>query len=136
MARFVVIDDDPLFGNIMTRFAKAQGTEVDYFESMREFEPCSRARRYDAAIVDYDLGDMTGIDIAEQLQVLFGDIPLVLVSSQPRDRSIPKTWPKVIKGFVRKQAGFATIFSTTMACLPGNASPQVLPTAEPRAYAG
>jgi DNA-binding response OmpR family regulator len=117
MARFVLIDDDPLFGNIMTRFAKARGVDVDYFESMLAFESLGRAGRYDAAIVDYDLGDMTGIDIAEQAQFVFGDVPMVLVSSQQRDRSVPKTWPKSIKGFVRKQAGFDAIYAAAVACL-------------------
>ncbi len=83
---------------------------TDYFESLMELESSTRRRQYEAAIVDYDLGDMTGVDVAEQLQVILGDLPTVLVSSQHRDRSVPRTWPTVIRGFVRKQAGFHAIF--------------------------
>lgn len=126
MARLVLIDDDPLFGNIMARFAKSRGAEVDYFESVLELESIRSSRRYDAAIVDYDLGNMTGIDVAEQLGVLFGDIPMVLVSSERRDREEPEAWPGSIKGFVPKQAGFEAILSTTLGWLPDGGNAQVL----------
>ena len=136
MKKFVLIDDDPLFGNILTRFANARGAEVDYFESPLELESRRAAARYDAAIVDYDLGTTTGIDIAEHLQVLFGDIPMVLVSSELRDRSVPRTWPATIKRFVSKQAGFDAILSATLACLPGNDAGPACPTRESMAWTG
>ena len=119
MAKFVLIDDDPLFGNIMTRFAKARGVEVDYFESMLDFHAFGCASCYDAAIVDYDLGHMTGIDIAEQLDLIFGDIPMVLVSSQKRIPALGQSWPDPIKCFVAKQDGVEAIFSAATAALSG-----------------
>ncbi len=128
MKRFVLIDDDPLFGNILTRFANVRGAEVDYFESPLELEFRGAVGRYDAAIVDYDLGTTTGIDIAEHLEVLFGDIPMVLVSSELRDRAVPRAWPATIKKFVPKQAGFDAIFSATLACLPGSEGGPACPT--------
>lgn len=123
MSKLVLIDDDPLFGNIMARYAKSRGVEIDYFSSLLEMGSVGRLGEYDGAIVDYDLGDLTGIDIAEYLSVFFGDIPMVLVSSQQRDQSVPKTWPDSVRKFVHKNAGYDAIFTQTLECIDGAITP-------------
>lgn len=117
MAKLVLIDDDPLFGNIMVRCARAHGADIDYFSSLMEMGSIGRLSEYDAAIVDYDLGNMTGIEIAEYMQVFFGDTPMVLVSSLDRRRDVPVTWPRNVRKFLLKQAGYDAIFLETMDCI-------------------
>ncbi len=122
MAKFVLIDDDPLFGNIMVRVAKSRGADIDYFPSLLDMGSVGCLGQYDAAIVDYDLGNMTGVEIAEYLKVFFGDIPMVLVSSRHRDIMKPKSWPDSVRCFVHKSAGYEAILSEALTCIASNVS--------------
>lgn len=117
MPKLVLIDDDPLFGNIMVRVAKKRELDIDYFSSLIETDSFGSLGQYDAAIVDYDLGNMTGIDIAEYLQLFFGDIPMILVSGEQRDKSVPKSWPGTVRCFIHKNEGYDAILSEALACI-------------------
>jgi len=107
--RLVLIDDDPVLGNAMVMAAKRLGFELDYFESMLDLGFVGRLDDYDVAIVDYDLGSMNGIEIAEYLDALFGDIPMLLVSCTEREARTGEQWPAAVRRFVRKDSGYFPI---------------------------
>lgn len=104
--RFILIDDDPSYRAILLRCAVTEGMKIDAYESLMDLGSIGLLGRYDAAIVDYDLGAVNGVEIAEYLTALFGDIPMILVSE--RDRSAEgKTWPLSIKKFIKKSQGYS-----------------------------
>ena len=104
--RFLLIDDDPIYRAIILRCAKAEGIDLDVFESLMDVGCITLLGQYDAAILDYDLGNLNGTEIADYLSALFGDIPMILVSDSDRTPGI-KGWPTNIKKFMRKSDGFA-----------------------------
>jgi CheY-like chemotaxis protein len=104
--RMVLIDDDPVYRTIVTRCAQMAGIDLDVYESLLDLGAIGLLGRYDAAIVDYDLGNMNGIEIAEYLSSLFGDIPMVLVSEKARSPD-ERGWPNSIKKFMKKSEGYA-----------------------------
>jgi CheY-like chemotaxis protein len=104
--RFVLIDDDPTYRAVILRAAELEGLDLDVYESLMDLGSVGMLGRYDAAIVDYDLGNLNGVEIAEYLSALFGDIPMVLVSEKTRSPG-EKGWPASIKSFVNKSQGYA-----------------------------
>ena len=106
--RFVLIDDDPTFRAILLRAAHMHGVQVDVYESLEELGAVGLLSRYDVAIVDYDLGALNGLEIAEYLDILCTDTPMILVSAKDR-RSNSRKWPQSIKQFIPKSMGYSYI---------------------------
>lgn len=102
--RFVIIDDDPVYRRVMCQYATREGMTIDSYESLVDMGFVSLLGRYDAAIVDYDLGSSTGLEIGEYLTALFGDIPMIMVSEHQRTPG-EKGWPQSIKAFIQKSRG-------------------------------
>ena len=108
--KYILIDDDPIYQSIMTRVAQQKGIDLDVYESLLALGSIGLLAKYDAVIVDYDLGQINGIEIAEYLSALFGDIPMILVSEKQRDpRSHP--WPNCIKQFINKSLGYEYVIN-------------------------
>jgi len=80
----LLIDDDPIFREIMVAVAKSNGIKLDAFESVTKVSSTRKMNRYDAVLLDYDLADMTGFEIAEYLNQNFPLKPVVMVSSTNR----------------------------------------------------
>lgn len=104
--RIVLIDDDPTYRRILAHCAAEEGVELDVFESLMDLGSVGLLGRYDAAIVDYDLGELSGPEIGEYVSALFRDLPLLLVSSKPRDDE-GSMWPDSIRKFVNKGQGYS-----------------------------
>ena len=103
--RMVLIDDDQSYGVIMLRAAKAAGVKLDFYTSLLEVGSVGLLGRYDVVFVDYDLGELNGVEIAEYLSALFDDIPMILISQTPRLQE-GATWPDSIVSFIPKSAGY------------------------------
>lgn len=106
--KVVLIDDDPVFCKLLSAQAQNFSVHLDYFASLESMSSIGNLRNYACAIVDYDLGGMTGVEIGEYLQHLFRDLPMVLISQTERSPGL-SGWPNSIKGFVSKSDG-ADIF--------------------------
>ncbi len=97
LPRIAVIDDDPMFGRIMEQIGKKVGVEIKHFEDFETLDG------FDVAIVDYQLENMTGLDVGRHVERFIGGLPMILVSrtNLPKSRS----WPRSIKKFVYKGTG-------------------------------
>lgn len=111
---FVLIDDDEIFCDIMANYAKLRDISLDYFLSLGEMGSIGRLSNYQVAIVDFDLGQMNGVEIAEYLPAFFGNKPLILVSATEEERLNITSWPGSIKAFVHKGKGPAVILDTAL----------------------
>jgi CheY-like chemotaxis protein len=104
-ARLILIDDDPVYRTIMLHCASMQGVDCDAFESLDILGSAGLLAGYDAALVDYDLGDDCGLTVAEALTRL-GDVPMILLSTRMREPQ-GKAWPSSIKMFINKSRGYS-----------------------------
>ena len=107
----VLIDDDPVFCKLLSAEAKHFSVQLDSYASLESMSSIGSLRNYACAIVDYDLGGMTGVEIGEYLQHLFQDLPMVLISQTERSPGL-SGWPNSIKGFVSKSDGASGIFKS------------------------
>lgn len=81
--RTLIVDDDPLFLRLLQRALRGVGRQVVATGS------CAAARslsgKFDLAVLDLDLGDGTGVDLAEDL--LAGErVERIVFFSATRDR--------------------------------------------------
>ena len=97
LPRIAVIDDDPMFGRIMEQIGRHVGIDIKHFEGFESLDG------FDVAIVDYQLEDMTGLDVGRHVERFIGSLPVILVSRTNLPRS--RDWPRSIKEFVYKGMG-------------------------------
>lgn len=124
LKKMVLIDDDVQFCTIMAHYATSRGLTLDYYSDLQEMGSLGKLSEYDVAIVDYDLGSINGVEIAEYLPIFFGDMPMILVSGRTRNESGDKKWPRSIKRFVHKDVGPDEILDSAINLLPDSGTLQ------------
>jgi len=75
--KIIFLEDDRAFATEIVEALKFDGNEVDYFTSGRECLKALNASRYDLAIFDWEVPDMTGKEVLESMKVK-GDYPPVV----------------------------------------------------------
>ena len=110
LPRIVLIDDDPIFCEMMRTAAEKMRIKMTVIDDPAALSGVIAKGRVDVVILDYDLGPVTGIDVAAVL----GPIPSLLTSRTCRH--IPETdqWPDSVVGFVPKKLGVMAILETTL----------------------
>ncbi|MFK7872683.1 MAG: response regulator [Oligoflexales bacterium] len=97
----LLVDDDPVYGRIMQRVASQNSVFLTYISTVEEFP---KDQDFDVAVIDYDLGSVTGFEMAHYLESLSNiDIPVILVSQSEQKET--KQWPTMIREFVHKDLG-------------------------------
>lgn len=105
--RILIVDDDPIFCRLMAAIGERMGVLIEYRSSLKELYKVLPKLKFDAAIVDYDLGCVTGVQLSRYLERVSHGKPLILVSNY---RNIPRGgWSHSVRAFVGKGAGEADI---------------------------
>ena len=80
--KILVVDDDEMFCKLKIQtMAKKQKIHLDYFTQADELEKAEILEEYDAIWIDYDLMETTGLAVAEDLNEVHPDIPVVMIST-------------------------------------------------------
>ena len=81
MATILIVDDEPVILDVFRRFLEADGRQLLLAGSVREALAVSReARDIDVAIIDKNLGDGSGLDVARGLKAAKPDAEVILVT--------------------------------------------------------
>ncbi|MGB3387531.1 MAG: response regulator [Pseudaminobacter sp.] len=78
--RIVVIDDDHAVLHSMCFALRSEGFEVVTYDNGPAFLAAAEPAAPDCAIVDQDMGGMTGLDVARALRERGSTLPLIMVS--------------------------------------------------------
>ncbi|MCX6123301.1 MAG: response regulator [Proteobacteria bacterium] len=100
--KYLLIDDDKSFRSIVCRTAENSGILFHGVASLSELKNIKTVDTYEAVFVDYDLGNLTGFQIAELLNVTLKDKPVVLISSTNRPYQDKLSQLPNLVGFVSK----------------------------------
>lgn len=112
LPRILLVDDDPGFGKIMQRTAVARGTPLTFCESLDEMSKLTNWN-FDIAIIDYDLGLLTGCELTSYLESFAAkELPVILVSQT--ERLSKDEWPPSIYSFVHKMKGANSIIDVAI----------------------
>ncbi len=83
MARSILfVDDSPLAREIAERALGAQGLDVHALGSTSEAEAIDPSQ-LSAAILDLELGDGSGAELAERLRAIAPDLPIAFLTAAP-----------------------------------------------------
>ena len=84
-----VIDDDPEMRASLEALLSAYGYDVETFDSAETFLARASTCRAFCLIVDFHLGDITGVELAHQLAVEGFKFPIIFMTGH-RDASIER----------------------------------------------
>jgi FixJ family two-component response regulator len=80
-----VIDDDPGVRKALKRLLSAFGYRTETFASGHEFLSAAMTRKLACAVVDIDLGDVSGLELVRQFFVKGVRFPVVFVTGSEDD---------------------------------------------------
>ena len=98
----MVVDDDDSFRALAVRLVAAWGHRTVEADSVSGALIRASASKPDAVLVDVGLPDGDGFDLARKLRHALGDVPIVLVSSDPRGRTTEVARRSGARGFLPK----------------------------------
>lgn len=112
--RLLLIDDDPVFCRALASLAKVHAVSVVHGTTPEEAK-VARYLPFDAIVLDYDLGNVTGERVAEEIARLAPgkSVPVLLISAS--EKTGLHRWPACVKGFVPKSRGPAAVLEGAIA---------------------
>jgi len=112
--RILLVDDELTFGEIMKQEARIRDISIIVCISLLN-PSLLKGQQFDVAIVDYDLGMQTGPELGKELVAVLGEgLPVLLISQKDRVESEGMEWPKNIRRFMNKDAGFKAIMDAAL----------------------
>lgn len=82
MSRILIIDDDPLFRNLVRRFLEADGHDVIDAESGEAGLQLFRSRAPDLIVTDIFMPGISGLETIEQIRAEKPDMRIIAVSGR------------------------------------------------------
>lgn len=112
----VLIDDDPIFCSLMAEHARRMSVNLHFFHDLLEVQESGNLQKYQVAILDYQLEQMNGLEVANWIPMFFNEMPIVLVSYEDRTQeNTNATWPGTVRCFVHKREGVRAILAQALA---------------------
>ena len=103
LPRILFVDDDALFGALMSRLAEKGKIPLCHVTSPREINLVRLKETYDIMILDYELQNVSGIQLVRSFEVLSLNIPTLLISSYSK---LPNhQLPSSVISFMHKSNG-------------------------------
>lgn len=97
----LVLDDDAMFGAILSATARLRGINVTFCPRIKDMLHVIEQRKFDVVILDYNLGDRNGVDLAP----ILGKTPVIVTSQSGSWLRDSEEWPGNIACFVHKRLG-------------------------------
>ncbi|PJE30367.1 Signal transduction histidine kinase [Pseudooceanicola antarcticus] len=118
-ARLLIVEDDPLFGEVLTQALRALGAEVNLATSAEPAQAAVAARPPDLLITDIVLpGPMNGHQLAQHLRGLVPELRVIYVSGYAAPSAYPGDY--VPGAFLRKPVSARTMANTiALSLAPG-----------------
>lgn len=107
VARFLIIDDHPLFREALHSAVRIAYPEVDTVEARsigEALELLSETRPFDLALLDLSMPDVHGFDGLLQLRTRYPHLPVVIVSGYEDPKIISEALSYGAAGFIPKSA--------------------------------
>ena len=105
--KILIVDDDRLGTEVRAEIIRMSGFDVDVAFSSREALAKTAHQEFDIFVVDYDMPDMNGLELATELRRQGHTLPILMLSG----RLEPPTEAGVefLTGFISKGEGPSTL---------------------------
>ncbi|MBS2013311.1 MAG: response regulator transcription factor [Deltaproteobacteria bacterium] len=118
--RILVIDDSPLVLELTRSVLEAAGYVVATAATLDSFEAARRDAAPDLILIDVQMPEAFGDDLAAMLKGGYGEIaPIVLLSSLDEDELAQRAAAAKVNGWVSKRSGFDALVAKVRELLPG-----------------
>ncbi len=108
--RILLIDDDPVFLAIMNQSAYIEHLQLDTYLSLDEIGFIGLFSNYSVAIIDFELEQMNALYIANCIDTLVKELPVIIVSAKDRSRECTNL-PHCVKAVISKSKGYSYILN-------------------------
>lgn len=98
----LLVDDEPAFARAVRDLLSLQGHHVTVVDSAAAALEQTATRDFDAVLTDYSLGEMTGAELAEQLDERGTDVFVVLVTGYATEIDDPSLMSRGVDAVVPK----------------------------------
>jgi two-component system response regulator FixJ len=75
-----LVDDDALFRDSLANLLEMSGMTVEQYDSGEHFLSTAATSQVDCVVLDVMLGDLSGIEVAQQLRASQPDFPVVFIT--------------------------------------------------------
>lgn len=118
--RVLVIDDSALVLEVTRSALESEGFEVDIALDVSSFEEKRRAIAPDVIVVDVQMPEAFGDDLASTLRGAYGvDVPILLLSTLPDEELAKRALAAEATGFVSKRDGLQSLVTRIREVLGG-----------------
>ena len=103
--RVLLVEDDQMFGEILTKRFMTGGAVIIHVASGKEaLETIEREKMFDVILLDISLPDMDGFEVLSRIRMVpaFKDIPVVIVSNFVKDKDIDWGRKMGVTEFIQK----------------------------------
>jgi PAS domain S-box-containing protein len=113
------VDDDPMMRVMIEGLLQNAGYRVTAFDRPRDALACVQAGSadFDLVVTDFNMPEMTGLDLAEQLAVLAPDLPVVISSGYLSDDMRKAALRAGVRGLLQKEYSLERLASLVHAVL-------------------
>ena len=113
--KIVIVDDEPGYGEMLRRFARPFGVQIDTLSSQTMGRDLSKLDGYDLVLLSFDMETCTGLEVAEFLGRRLPHKPLVMVASSPHSWESGGLRPPTVRAVVNKWDGLDQLLAATLA---------------------
>lgn len=85
MPKILLAEDDALIGQSIVDGLQGTGHTVEWVQNGREGADRLRLYNYDLAILDWNMPEMTGIEVCKQYRANGGAIPIIMLTARSKD---------------------------------------------------
>jgi len=75
-----VVDDDPQLRNALEQILTSKGFQTEQYASAEAFINAARTSKADCLLVDIQLGDISGIELARELRAIDCKFPIIFMT--------------------------------------------------------
>lgn len=116
--RILLIDDSPLVLEVTRFVLEAEGYAVDVAVDLDTFEARRASHDPDLIVVDVQMPEAFGDDLAEMLRGAYGvSVPILLLSTLPESELEQRARRAGVWGYVSKRDGLGSLVATVREAL-------------------
>lgn len=106
----LLVEDDWDFAQLIRSKAEALGLEVEHHTSAKTLVKANLGD-FAVALIDYNLGSTSGLQLAEVIDDLTVDLPVIIISGETAVNPFNRFWPQCVRGFISKEQGLDVILA-------------------------
>jgi CheY-like chemotaxis protein len=100
--RILVVDDDVTLRMLLRKALNKSGCHVEVADSGKTGLEMLKVESFDLVVLDINMPSMSGHELAEQIEKLYPNLPVVFMTAEPDAQNVKRAYAKGAKDFLVK----------------------------------